>query len=48
MQVPLIQAFALYAAICARYDHEFTAPNYGEQELVETIRRQATSAPAFQ
>lgn len=48
MQVPLCQAFCLYAAVCARYDHEFTAPNYGEQELVDAIVNKSESATASQ
>lgn len=42
MELPLVQAFALFAAISARYDREFTGPTYVEQDL---MRRAALAAP---
>ena len=33
-ELPLAQAFALYAAISARYEVTFAGPTYAEQELI--------------
>ncbi len=38
MNVPLAQAFALYAAIDARYGNEAKGPTYADQELIAAIR----------
>jgi hypothetical protein len=35
--VPLAQAFALYAAISARYDREASGPNYFEREMLKRL-----------
>jgi hypothetical protein len=37
MEIPLAQAFALYAAISARYDREFVGPTYVEQDLIRRL-----------
>ena len=37
LRQPLVQCFALYAAIDARYGNDPKGPTYQEQELVETL-----------
>lgn len=35
--VPLPQAFALYTAVCARYDLKPKGPDYVEREMIEAL-----------
>ena len=37
--VPLLQAFILYATICARYDLKPRGPTYVEMEFLAAIER---------
>ena len=37
--VPLPQAFALYTAICARYDLKPKGPDYVEREMIDALNR---------
>jgi hypothetical protein len=37
--VPLPQAFALYTAICARYDLKPKGPDYVEREMIEALNK---------
>jgi hypothetical protein len=41
LRLPLVQAFALYTAIAARYDNEPAGPTYREQELIDALRKAA-------
>ena len=47
--IHLGQAFALYAAIGARYDHEPTGPTYDEAEMIRELEERKKAAdPAWQ
>lgn len=43
--MPLAQAFALYAAICARYDREPTGPTYEDQAMLAALRAASGQEP---
>jgi hypothetical protein len=38
-ELPLRQAFVLYATICARYDLKPKGPTYVEMEILEALNR---------
>lgn len=41
-ELPLAQAYALYAAIDARYGNEPKGPTYADQEVIRALRTAAT------
>lgn len=45
MSTPLIQAFALYAAINARYGNEPKGPTYLDREIQAILKNRNDTAP---
>lgn len=44
--LPLQQAFALFAAIAARYGNERHAPSFDELDILDELDRQGLPAPS--